>query len=466
MGTFASVQKTDTFKPNILLNIQRPQKINEMKKTCSILITLLSLTFIANAQTFDPVLANNLQNKIDSIRTAYNLKGISASVIYPGMGTWKGVTGISHAGAPITSDMLFGIASNTKLFTAVLMLKLAENNIIQLDDSLHEYLPALNNIDSNITIRQLLNHTSGLADVTSVPGYPDSMLTNPNRIFTASEMMSWAGPPLFPAGTSWNYCNTNYLLAGMIAESATGQSYSQLLRDSILIPHQLDSTFIDVYETILYPAAHPWQAGVDNNSIPRTSVNSAAWAAGAMYSTSREMVQWYNALLNGQILNSNSFNEMITFVGSGNYGMGISQATVIGRTVWTHGGTIWGGYNSSMMFDTETGIIICVLINQLPAQAFQISIELLSTLINNPLGLPANIRTKKLITVYPNPTNGVVHIEIPNQAIQNIKVYDLEGKLIKETIDNQFNLSNQANGPYFIKAQTKQGIYHYKLIKQ
>lgn len=437
-----------------------------MKKICSILVTLLSLTFIVNAQTFDPILAGELQNKIDSIRTANNLKGVSASVIYPGIGTWKGVTGISHAGTPITSDMLFGIASNTKLFTGVLLLKLAENNIIQLDDSLHQYLPAFNNVDSNITIRQLLNHTSGLADVTSVPGYPDSMLTNPNRVFTAVELLTWAGMPLFPAGTNWNYCNTNYLLAGMIAESATGQTYSQLLRDSILTPLQLDSTFLDVYEIILYSVAHPWQAGVDNNSIPRTSVNSAAWAAGAMYSTSGEMVQWYNALMNGQVLNSNSFNELTTFVGSGNYGLGISEATVIGRTVWTHGGTIWGGYNSSMMYDPITGITICVFINQLPAQAFQVSIQLLSTLINYPVGFAENIVSEKLITVYPNPTNGHVHIEIPNQDIQNIKVYDLEGQLIKETTESLLNLSNYSNGNYFLRVQTKQRIYNYKLIKQ
>ena len=164
-----------------------------MKKICSVLVTLLSLTFIVNAQTFDPILANELQNKIDSIRTVNNLKGISACVIYPGVGTWKGVTGISHTGFPITSDMEFGIGSNTKLFTGVLLLKLAENNIINLDDSIHQYVPNFNNVNPNITIRQLLNHTSGLADVNNVIGYSDSILSNPNRIFTPTEVMSWVG---------------------------------------------------------------------------------------------------------------------------------------------------------------------------------------------------------------------------------------------------------------------------------
>jgi D-alanyl-D-alanine carboxypeptidase len=437
-----------------------------MKKICSVLVTLLSLTFIVNAQTFDPILANELQNKIDSIRTANNLKGISACVIYPGVGTWKGVTGISHTGFPITSDMEFGIGSNTKLFTGVLILKLAENNIINLDDSIHQYVPNFNNVNPNITIRQLLNHTSGLADVNNVIGYSDSILTNPNRIFTPTEVMSWVGTPLFAAGTSWNYCNTNYILAGMVAESATGQSFGQLLRDSILSPLQLDSTFLGVYDSILHTIAHPWQGGVDKFSTPRKALNSVAWSAGAMYSTSGEMANWYHSLMNGQVLNQNSFNELSTFVGSGNYGIGLYNTNVLGRTVWQHGGTIWGGYNSSMVYDTATGIIICVLINQLPAQAFQVSIQLLSILINNPVGLTESTIPEKLTTVYPNPTNGLVHIEIPNQTIQSIKVYDLQGQLIKETIENQFDLSNVSNGTYFIKAQTKQGFYSYKLIKQ
>lgn len=437
-----------------------------MKKTFIVLITLLTLVFSGKAQNFDPVLVSELQNKIDSIRIAGNLKGISASVIYPGMGTWKGVTGVSHTGTPITSDMLFGIASNTKLFTGVLLLKLAENNTIQLDDSLHQYLPTFNNIDSNITIRQLLNHTTGLDDVTSVPGYSDSMLTNPNRVFTASELMTWAGPPLFPTGTNWSYCNTNYLLAGMIAESATGQSYSQLLRDSILTPLQLDSTFLDVYEPLLFPVAHPWQNGVNNNSIPRTSINSAAWAAGAMYATSGEMAQWYDALMNGQVLNPNSFNELTTFVGSGNYGMGISQNTVLGRTVWTHGGVIWGGYNSSMMYDPTTGIIICVLVNQFPAQAYQVSIQLLSTLINYPVGLNENSIPDHVATLYPNPTNGLAQIEIPNQTIERILVYDLQGTLIQQTTQSEVNLSNYSNGTYLIRVKTEKGFYFYKIIKQ
>ncbi|MBK7959353.1 MAG: beta-lactamase family protein [Bacteroidetes bacterium] len=193
--------------------------------------------------------------------------------------------------------MEFGIASNTKLFTAVTILKLAELNQLKLDDSIKKWLPFHPKIDSNITIRQLLNHTSGIGDYNNIPGYSDSIMKNPNRIFKTSELIQWIGAPEFPKGTSWSYCNSNYLLAGMIAEAASGSTIAQLIRTYILNPLQMDSTFFDVSETVTGDIASPWQMGINIGSIPRKSLNSAAYSAGAMYSTVREMNIWYQSLM-------------------------------------------------------------------------------------------------------------------------------------------------------------------------
>ena len=436
-----------------------------MKKSVLILLLFLQLDNYLQAQTFNPITASRLQSTIDSIRSAFNVKGISASVLYPGVGMWKGVSGISHAGVPITSDMVFAIASNTKLFTGVLLLKLAENNLIQLDDSLHEYLPTFKNIDSNITIRQLLNHTSGLFDVTSVTGYPDSILSNPNRIYTAAELMTWAGPPLFAPGNGWNYCNTNYLLAGMIAESATGQSYGKLLHDSILNPLQLDSTFLDVHDSILFTLAHPWQAGANNIAVPRKALNSAAWAAGAMYSTSSEMVQWYDALMNGRVIKPEYLLEMTRFVGSGNYGLGISKAIVNGKTVWQHGGNIWGGYNSFMMYDTASGAVICVLTNQLPAQANQIAAQLHRILDDNTVGIPKKQVSEHSIYLYPNPACDEITIHFPENQSVYISIYDASGYLIKESAAITYSVTDWPKGLYLIRVAAQSGIYWRKFIR-
>ncbi len=432
-------------------------------RRCVLLCIFLCMFYTTlNAQSFNPALASRLQKTIDSILLAKDIKGISAGVYIPNKGKWQGVSGISHPGVPITSDMEFAIASNTKLFTAVLLLKLTENNKLRLDDSLHAFLPSFKNIDSNITIRQLLNHTTGLDDVTSVPGYPDSIMNNPRRMYTASELLKWAGPPAFAPGKGWEYCNTNYLLAGLIAEKVTGQSYGKLLRDSILTPLNLDSTFLDVHDSVLYTIAHPWQAGRNNIATPRISLNSAAGAAGAMYSTSSEMLQWYDALMNGKVINSQSIKEMTTFVEKERYGMGIAEYIVSGKSVWTHGGQIWGGYNSSMMYDPSTGIIVCILTNQLPAQAFQISVQMLTTVWNSTVGIDQSEIDESML--YPNPTNDMVTIS-SEHAIESIKIYDIHGNLVMESNESTFSIAQLPSGTYHVRAHTIGEVHNYSLIK-
>lgn len=101
---------------------------------------------------------------------------MAASVYYPGQGIWTGASGLSYSGHPITADMEFGLASNSKLFTSVMLLKLAEQQVLSLEDSLHEWLPNYNNINPNVTIRQLLNHRSGIDDMFYTQAHLDSIL--------------------------------------------------------------------------------------------------------------------------------------------------------------------------------------------------------------------------------------------------------------------------------------------------
>ncbi len=393
--------------------------------TCYAMCTLLWFPGTASPQSIEPATAARLQHTLDSMRAAHGIPGISASVLLPGRELWQGTTGGSHPGVPVTSDMLFGIGSNSKLFTAAAILKCSENGWLQLDDPLHAWLPSYPNIDSTITIRQLLNHTSGLADVNEIAGYPDTILSNPDRVFTREEVLRWVAPPHFTAGTSWEYCNTNYILAGMIAERAAVQPLAVFLRDSILAPLQLDSTFLPVDEVLSGTAAHPWVNGIDINGTPRSSLLSAAWCAGAMYSTSGEMAQWYAALMDGRVLRPESFSEITTFVGSGSYGFGISEKLINGRRLWLHGGSI-RGYTSQMIYDTELKAVICVLTNETPAPAALIAQLLLGEIVNGTVasiehGLPSEAPWQ----LYPNPASETVTI---GNAQGPVHVYDVLGR--------------------------------------
>lgn len=437
-----------------------------------LIVCLLFINHHPYAQSIDGTLALKFQSTIDSMRIAKNIKGLSACIIYPGQGIWKGVTGISHTGVPITSEMEFGLGSNTKLFTAVVILKLVESNIIQLDESLYKWLPIFANVDSTITIRQLLNHTSGLKDINSVPGYGDSIgvtqgnIANASHIYTPTQIMTWIGAPLFAPGSSWSYSNTNYIIAAMVAESATAKSFGKLLDSLVLIPLQLDSTFLDVYEQVTGTIAHPWQQGIDNNSIPRIALNSVASSAGAMYSIAGEMAQWYQAIMAGQVLNNISFSEMTTFVGPSHYGFGIAEQTVTecGRTVWAHDGVIWGGYNSEMMYDTISKAIICVLsnTNTNPASALPVAKQLLCTLINHSTNAVNSIPpAENTFLIYPNPSTGIVHIRTKEEEIRSIHIYNSLGQIVHESFTSDLSIENLQNGIYFIHIQTNKT----KLVK-
>jgi D-alanyl-D-alanine carboxypeptidase len=348
-----------------------------MKKILTIAILSFSV-FGLKAQSFNPLLASMLQDTLNTyVSQITNIKGMSASVYIPGQGIWTGVSGNSYAGQPITSDMRFGIASNSKLFCSVMMLKLTENNIISLEDSLKDWITISNpNINPNITIRQLLNHTSGLSDPFFEAPWMDTILANPTRVFTPNEVLGWIGAPLFAAGTSWGYSNTNYVLAGMVAENASGFSLSTLIRDSILTPLNMDSTFIDVQEPVNGILAHRWWNRVvnpvteDYHDTSRVGLNSAVGYAGSIFSTSSEMVQWYNALFNGQLINQSSMNELTTFIATSNpnyqYGLGLSRDVTQGIRYWGHGGRTWG-YKSKILYDTCLHVSVAGLSNSDPS---------------------------------------------------------------------------------------------------
>lgn len=408
---------------------------------------------VSVAQGLSPQITGQLQNHLDSFRIANNIQGISASVRIPNHGTWNGVSGNSHPGTPITPDMQFGIGSNTKLMTGVIVLKLVEQQLLKLEDSVGQYLGSLPNIHPGITVRQLLHHTSGLADVNEVVGYADSILTDPNRVFTTDEVLMWVGSPWFAPGTGWRYSNTNYLLAAKIAELATGQSYGDLLSQYILNPLQMDSTFLGGYAAPQGIVAHPWQNGQDKSATPRTALHSVAWASGAAYSNASEMTQWYHKLMSGNILNPQSMAELTTFVGSGNYGVGLIQAQEGGRTIWQHGGSIWGGYNSAMIYEPTTGFIVCVLVNQNPGQAYSLALSLLNTVWLSPLSNTSTGLTFHSPTLaYPNPGREIIHLSKP---FTSAVMFDACGKWVLETSEPSISTEHLPPGVYTIMLQTE-----------
>ena len=320
--------------------------------------------------------AENLQRALDQIINEHNIVGVSAVLVVHGQLVWRGVSGNSLPGAPIASEMYFDIGSAAKNFVAALILKLSEEGALSLEDPLSRWLPNFANVDSRVTVRQLLGHTSGIYNFTANQNYWDAVFRNPSRRWLPEEVLSYIGPADFPPGASWNYSNTNYTLLGMIAQKAAGCSLSTALRRRLLDPLGLTNTFLEAEEAVPGTIAHGWfdmngdGRYDDISGIGRTSQTTATWGAGGMVSTATDVARWACALFEGKVLSAASLSQMLAFRDASvpptpivGYGLGALRAFFSGREYWGHGGNMIG-YTAIMLYAPKERVSIALLINQ------------------------------------------------------------------------------------------------------
>ena len=254
------------------------------------------------------------------------------------------------------------VGSVTKTYLATLVLQAAGERRLRLDDTVERWLPGLVPDGEDITLRQLLNHTSGLFDVVEDQDFFRAVLTDPLREYTPRQLVriATAHPPLFEPGDGWGYSNTGYLLLGLVLERATHRSVSQLLRERITEPLGLDHTFLPVRSPDI-PGFHahgylpPSLTGDGYVDITRISP-TALGSAGAVVSTPYDVRRFFRALLGGHLLGPAQLQEMKQTVEvrpGYDYGLGLySQETPCGR-VWGNDGNA-PGYET-FAWNDETG---------------------------------------------------------------------------------------------------------------
>ena len=376
--------------------------MNNLNKCILILILLLWTLSCYNKDTSQPeiTLGEKLDYAMKSPFEENESVGVSAAVLVPDKNIWTGVMGISHEGTPITSDMLFCMASVTKTFISALVLQLEEEGKLTIEDPLHKWLQTYTYVDGSITIRQLLNHTSGIFDYYRHPDRETLLLADLNKIWNPEEIITTLlKEPYCSPGTEMNYSNTNYILLGMIIKEATDSNISTELRNRFFNPIGLNNTFMDIEENIVGEIAHPW-FDINNDDmledidyVSRVAYNSMEWTAGALYSTPHDLVKWSDALIGGEILSQESMEKMLTFYpdyrpGQGNagYGLGISNYKInltCGTEGYGHGGEVIG-YRTLMVYLTKYDVSITVMVNDtLPGCLWATFEALIQTVVNH-----------------------------------------------------------------------------------
>jgi len=364
----------------LLANQPKKKEKRELKmRTKVALMFSVICVFLCSCQNELPV-EDQMQNVLDKGIAKYDIQGVSAAVILPDGKIWNGVSGNSHDEVPIEPKMLFAIGSVTKNFVAALTLKLAEEGVLSLDDPVSKWLPAYPHIDGNITIRQLLNHTSGLYMFWDNQDIWDDLIADRTRYFTPEEVLGYLKEPNFAAGEGWGYSNTNYLLLAMIIHEATGSNLSTELNTRFYQPLGLSDFYLSQEETI--PAdqqAHVygdnWDGPIrDVTFLPRISHESITYGSAGIFTTAENLARWSLALFEGKVLEEPSLNEMLDFVefrpvsNMRAYGLGVEEfdktISFGERAIGHAGGNI--GTTTYMVYLPDHHVSIVVMINAFP----------------------------------------------------------------------------------------------------
>jgi len=294
-------------------------------------------------------LEEKLQAVLDKGIHRYNVRGVSAAIIFSEDKKWTGTSGISHDTVTIKPDMLFAIGSITKNFVAALTLKLVEEGKLTLDDPLSKWLPEYPHVNNTITIRQLLNHTSGIYMFWSNQKIWDDLKKDRTKIWKPEEVLTYIKEPYFEPGEGYRYSNTNYLLMGMIIKKATGSSLSIELRERFWRPLGIQNGYLSIEEEIPDNQVHVFGDNFNNDGsyldltfLPRNSHESITYGSSGLFMTAEDLAYWCHSLFEGKVLNQKSMASMLDFrMSNGSYGLGVGpfgKRTGSGEKVIGHSG--------------------------------------------------------------------------------------------------------------------------------
>ncbi|HEX6355848.1 serine hydrolase domain-containing protein [Actinophytocola sp.] len=295
--------------------------------------------------------------------------------IHDDQGDWTGSAGFRElSGGKVPTDGRFRAGSITKTFVSTVVLQLVDEGEVALDDPIAEYLPEYG-FDQRITVRMLLQHTSGLfnytgevnADGSYEPGIPlagQDYVDNQFRRYTPEELIavSLAKPARFEPGTNWSYSNTGYIVLGQLVERVTGTPYATQVKRRILGPLGLRETVLPGDRTgIPGPHAHGYFAYRDGGDLEVADVTriNPSWAssAGEIISTTRDLDRFITALLGGRLLPADLLSEMTTPSEYNPYGLGLGlldAGPTCGGVYFGHTGGL-PGYLSFMYATADRG---------------------------------------------------------------------------------------------------------------
>ncbi len=351
----------------------------------------------AGSSALKPIDQAALQTMVDTTAQELLIRGAVVLLRTP-QGEFTVTYGTTLLGAttPPRADTHFRIASNTKTMAAAVIMQLAQESKLSLEDPVSKYVPGVPNGD-NITIAELLEMRSGLYNYTNAPEFSASLDRDHTKVWSPAELLAiaFAHPPNFAPGTAYEYNNTNYALLGLIIEKVDGKPLAQAMQDRLFGPLNMQHTELpaSTVNTIPEPYSHGYLYGSSSVALVGTPPyspevqaaaragtllptdytdlnHSFAAAAGGVISTANDLAVWIKALVGGRVLNAEYQRRWLDSLqpedpskpDGQQYGYGIAQLHWAANTIYFHGGET-PGYNSFMGYDLSNQVTLVVWTN-------------------------------------------------------------------------------------------------------
>ena len=289
-----------------------------------------------------------LQGALDRARGVAHAYGLAAAVVRDDGVTWLGATGVRRdATTPLAADDAFVIGSVTKTFVAAALLRLVEKGALSLDDQVTRWLPDLS-MARDVTVRDLLAHTSGIADL--YPPLKSILIDEPGHVFTHQEVFDRLGSAWFAPGSAWAYSNTNYVIVGMLLEKVTGRAAEDVIAREVTAPLGLQGTWL-----LAGRRADP--------EMLSPSWATSFWTAGAMRSTTGDLARWGAALYgDGSVVSPADLTAMTTF-NKDDYGLGTRRFEFGEEVAVGHTGLL-GTTTSLLVYFPRQRVSIALIANR------------------------------------------------------------------------------------------------------
>jgi CubicO group peptidase (beta-lactamase class C family) len=341
------------------------------------LAAVLVLTACTGLAQTAPIIAPDVREKVDNIArqvlTESKVPSISLAVVKDGHVEYTQAYGDAKLdpATPARPDMRYSIGSVSKQFTATAILMLADEGKLSLDDPVSRFIPTLTSA-KEITIRQLLSHTSGYQDYWPQDYVPPFML----QPITAEQIMDrWARRPLdFDPGTQWQYSNTNFVIAGVVVEKASGMPFMQFLKTRIFEPLGMKSV-MDIDQNRLTESDATGYMRNAFGPLRPSPKEGKGWlfAAGELAMTAQDLAKWDIGIIDRRLLKPASYKEFETNVRLNNgldsgYALGVGVHQMMGHRTLSHGGEVSGFCSQNLVFPDDR-IAVVAFANQISTEA-------------------------------------------------------------------------------------------------